>query len=277
MKNNILIIRKKYNFEYLYRTFIVLSLLSVLAYILKLNGFLYADKLFLFSEITLLLIKYINNSKKLKNVAIALLSIFFVITVYILFLDKIVVFFAEKCANSGVKFGIINQIFNTFSIDDFENLIYHTSYGGSKFINGSIVTGAIDIFNSEMKTTESAIFLCGKYLTLFSLLGISFAIDKHKKEVLIIVSFAVLTGNFSVFLLLLLLEFTPYYFICLFFTFIGYFIPNYAKIKSGFFCNGSIFELLIQKDNLVNIFAIGVFITAVSYYVSRLAKEKLKW
>lgn len=270
-------IKKQYNFNYLYKPLIYLSVISAAVYVLKLFGFLYADKLFFFAELTVLSVSYINNSKNNKNKCIFMFSVFIAMVFYIVFIDNLVFYLAKKCENSGVKFGVINQLFNTFALDDLEILIYRTSFGGSKFINGSIVTGAIDIFNVKKGTLESALFLCGKYFTIFSALGISLAIGKRKKEILFIALTAMLTGNFSVFLIILLIDFTPYYFIYLLFAFLSYFFASYANLRSGFYCSGSIFELFFQKDNLVNIFAIGALITAVSYYASRLVNEKLKW
>ncbi|MDE6751709.1 MAG: hypothetical protein K2J59_02925, partial [Eubacterium sp.] len=68
-----------------------------------------------------------------------------------------------------------------------------------------------------------------------------------------------------------------YYFIFLLFSFISYFIANAAMINGGFAVNSSIFELFIYCDNYIYILAVGLFLCAVSYYLSRLAKERLKW
>lgn len=270
-------IKKKYDFSYLYKPLLVLSAFSVIMYILKLNGFIYADNLFLFAELTLLLSCYINHCRSFRHILISLLIAFSAMIMYISFGNSVFMFIANKCQKSGVSFGVVNMILNTFSLDDLEKLIYHTAFGGSKFINGEIVTGAVDIYNAKKGAIESATFLCGKYLSLFPIVGIALSFNKHRKEIYLIALASILTGNVSIYLIALLLNFTPLYFLLLFFTFFCYFVANVVGIRSGFFCNGSIIELFIQKDNLVYILAIGIFITAVSYYVSRLVKEKLKW
>lgn len=270
-------IKKKYNFEYLYKPLMILSVFSVIMYVFKLNGFEYADDLFMFAELSVLLISYFRNCRNINHIQICLSVIFTGIVFYICLYDDVVFLIAEKCRKNGIAFGVTNAVLNTFSLNDLENLIYHTSFGGSKFINGEIITGAVDIFRAKSATSESAMFLCGKYLIMFSIIGIVLSINKHKNEAYLIALAAVLTGNISVFLIMLLFNFTPLYFVALLFVFFCYLISNLALIKSGFYCSGSLIELFIQKENLIYIFAIGIFICAVSYYASRLVKEKLKW
>lgn len=270
-------IKKKYNFEYLYKPLMILSLFSVIMYVFKLNGFEYADDLFMFAELSVLMTSYFRNCRNINHIQICLSVIFTGIVFYVCLYDDAVLLIAEKCRKNGIAFGVTNAVLNTFSLNDLQNLIYHTSFGGSKFINGEIITGAVDIFRAKSATSESAMFLCGKYLIMFSIIGIVLSINKHKNEAYLIALAAVLTGNISVFLIMLLFNFTPLYFVALLFAFFCYLISNLASIKSGFYCSGSLIELLIQKENLIYIFAIGIFICAVSYYASRLVKEKLKW
>lgn len=253
-----------------------MSAFSVVMYILKLNGFDNADDVFLFTELSVLLCCYFNHCRNFRHILISLLIVFSVMILYISFGNSVFMFIAKKCQKSGVSFGVINMILNTFSLDDLESLIYHTAFGGSKFINAEIVTGAVDIYSMRKGSIESAMFLCGKYLSLFSIVGIALSFNKHRRELYLIALACIMTGNLSVFLITLLLNFTPLYSLFLLFTFLSYFVANAVGIRSGFFCNGSIIELFVQKENLVYILAIGIFISAVSYYTSRLVKEKLK-
>lgn len=267
-------LKRKYNLSFLLQPLVILSILSVIFYVLKLNGFYNADNIMLFCSLAIIVLSFERNNKKLKYVLIFLSFIIVLFLLYICIYDEFILFLADKCKNSGIKFGFLNVFFNTLGLNDFENLIYHTSYGGSKFISGNIVTGAIDIFKTKKGMGESSIFLCGKYLSLFSAVGIVLSLKENKKEILIITTFAVLTGNLNIYLLVLLLFYTPYYFLFLLFNFVSFFISNFLNINSGFYCNGSIFEMIIQKDNLVYIFALGILICAISYYCSRLVYEK---
>lgn len=267
----------KYDFSFLLRPLMLLSFLSAVAYGLKMIGMPNTDKIY-FTAIILVLIPVVINRirNKYNKITFAILLVIFIV-LYLNTYDDLITFLAVKCKNNGVSFGVINSLFNTFGLTDFENLIYHTSYGGAKLINGRIVTGAVDIFTAKENCREGTMYLCGKYLELFTALGIAFSIRKNRKEVLFITLFTFLSGNLTPFLLMLLFVFTPYYFIFLLFAFISYFIANTAILKGGFYVNGSFFELIVYRDNIVQILAVGAFLCAVSYYFARLAKERLKW
>ena len=267
----------KHDFSFLLKPLMMLSVLSVAAYGLKFIEFPFADHLMLGAVIVVITVMLIHHTKNVyKRISIALITLIAFI-LYINVYDDLVIFLAKKCENNGLFFGVVNSILNTFGLTDFQELIYHASYGGAKLIDGRIATGAIDIYMMNNSCREASMYLCGKYLSLFAGLGISFAIDKHRKEVLFITLFTFLTGNMTVYLLMLLLVFTPYYFIFLLFNFFCFFIPNVADIRGGFSVNGSLFELLIHRENIVYIIVLGIFISAVSYYFSRLVKEKRKW
>ena len=267
----------KYDLSFLIKPLMILSFLSAILYGLKLLGVQQSDKIF-FVFIVLGIIPFIlNRVKNIHNKLSIMMVLFIFVLLYIYVYDDFLVFLANKCKNNGIIFGVLNSIFNTFGLTDFENLLYHTSYGGAKLINGKIATGAIDIFLLKSNSSEASMYLCGRYFSLFSALGIALSIKKNKKEILFITLFLFLTGNFTVYLLALLLLFTPYYFIFLLFSFVSYFISNVAMIKGGFSVNSSIFELFVYCDNYIYILAVGLFLCAVSYYISRLAKERLKW
>lgn len=267
----------KYDFSYLLKPLMLLSFLSVITYGAKLLGAAQADKVFfvlILLVITPIVLNHIHNSNYKLSF---MLVLFILIILYLYVYDDLLVFLVKKCRNNGIIFGVVNSIFNTFGLTDFENLVYYTSYGGAKLIHGEIVTGAVDIFKAKLNSSEASMYLAGRYFSLFSALGIAFSVKKHKKAILFISVFTFLSGNFTVFLMTLLLVFTPYYFIFLLFVFISYFISNVVMIKGGFAVNSSIFELFVYCDNYVYILAVGIFLCAVSYYISRLAKEKLKW
>ncbi len=267
----------KYDCSFLMKPFMLLSFLSAVAYGLKLLDVPYADKIFFAAAVLVLLPVFLGRIRNKYNKISFMILMLICIVLYLNVYDNLLIYLAGKCKNNGVSFGVINALFNTFGLTDFENLMYHTSYGGAKLINGRIVTGAVDLFTAKESSREGMMFLCGKYLSLFSALGIAFSIKKHRKDVFFITLFAFLSGNLTVYLLMLLLVFTPYYFIFLLFTFISYFIANTAMINGGFFVSGSFFELIVYRSNIVQILAVGVFLCAVSYYFSRLAKERLKW
>ena len=272
-------IKNKYDFGFLMKPLTVLSAVSAVVYALKILGFEQADIFMTASLWTVvavcMLIRAKNPYKKLTVILLALIGAVIYIGIY----DEIVVFAAEKSSGGGVKFGMLNTLFSTFGLYDYEELMLRTSYGGAKIINGIFATGAADIFLLNPDGREASLFLCGKYLSLFAAVGVAFSLKKHKKEALFIVLFAFLTGNFTVFLimLLLLLVCAPLYFVFIFLVFFCFFIAAAAGLKSGFSVNASVFEFFIYGDNIAYTVILGVFICAVSYYLSRLVKEKGKW
>lgn len=266
-----------HDYAFLLKPLMLLSVITAIVYALKFFDVSYADYLMLGAVIVVISVAMINHTANLYKRISVIMVMLILSVLYIGINDDITISLAGKCENNGIFFGVVNSVFNTFGLTDFEDLIYRTSYGGAKLINGNIATGAIDIYTLNHSCREASQFLCGKYLSLFAGLGISFAIDKHRKEVWFITLFAFLTGNLTPYILMLLLVFTPYYFIYLLFNFFCYFIANAADIRSGFSVNGSIFELIVHHDNIIFIVILGIFICAVSYYISRLVKEKRKW
>lgn len=270
-------LNNRYDFTFLLKPLMLLSVVSAVTYGLKLLGVAASDKIFFTVMIIVLITITLNHINNIYKKISFVLILFIFIILYLNIYEDLIVYLANKCEKNGVTFGVLNSVFNTFGLTDFENLIYHTSYGGAKFIDGKIATGAVDIFQLKQNCREAQMYLCGRYLTLFSAVGIALAINKHRKEVLFITIFAFLTGNLTVYLLMLLFVFMPYYFIFLLFSFICYFIANVAEVNAGFGINGSILELIVYRDNIIYILALGMFLCAVAYYLSRLAKEKRKW
>lgn len=267
----------KYDLSFLIKPLMILSFISAVTYVLKFVGVKQADKIFFVCLILMIIPITLNHIKNVNYKLSFVLILFIFIVLYLYVYDDLLIYLANKVKNNGVIFGVLNSIFNTFGLSDFEDLIYHTSYGGAKLINGEIATGAIDIFMQKQISSETSMFLSGRYFSAFSALGIAFSIKKHKKAVLFITLFSLLTGNLTIYLLALLLLSTPYYFIFILFNFISYFIANVAFIYGGFSVNSSIFELFLCCDNYIYILAVGLFLCSVSYYFSRLAKERLKW
>lgn len=276
LKNNKIKI-KRYSLTFLIKPLVILSLLSPLFYVLKIYNVQNADYIYLYIIFSALLVSVGKNCKNSHKKINLLFIIIILMTLYIAVYDELIIFLAEKCENSGIKFGLLNSVFNTFGLSDFSNLIYYTSYGGANYLNGNIVTGAADIFKVQHNSDAVHTFLCGELLTAFVLPGISLSFKQNKKEAFIITAFAIFTGDFTVYLLMLLFAYTPYYFIYLLFSFICFLIANTAEMNYGFAVNPSFFELLFYNKNYVYIFAVGFFLCAVAYYFSRLVTERKKW
>ena len=156
-----------YDFSFLLKPLMLLSFLSAVIYGLKLLGISEGDKIF-FVLMILVLVPVTLNQIKTVNYKISLIMVLFVFVIlYIFIYDDLLLFLAEKSRNNGVIFGVINSIFNTFGLSEFENMIFHTSFGGAKLMNGQIVTGAADIYAMN-QSIDASIYLCGRYFSLFS-------------------------------------------------------------------------------------------------------------
>ncbi|MDE6659080.1 MAG: hypothetical protein K2K01_03060, partial [Eubacterium sp.] len=203
----------KYDLSFLIKPLMLLSVISAVTYALKFVGITQADKILIVCLVILIIPIVLNHIRNVNYKLSFVLILFIFIVLYLNVYDDLLVYLANKAKNNGVIFGVMNSIFNTFGLTDFQELIYHTSYGGAKLINGNIATGAVDIYMLKPNCDESSMYLCGRYLSVFSALGIAFSVKKHKKEMLFITLFSLLTGNLTVYLLTLLLLSTPHYFI----------------------------------------------------------------
>ncbi len=266
-----------YQFEYMKKPIMLLSLISALVYALKLFSVSFADNIFFFSVILIVSIPIMVRIRNVCNKITFTVFLFILFILYINVYEDTIIFLAEKCKNNGIFFGFVNSFFNTIGLADFENLIYHTAYGGAKLIKGVLATGAADIFLLNPQNSGTYIFLCGRYISILTAIGIAFSIKKNRGFVLFVTMFTVLTGNFTPYLLMLLFMSTPDYFLFLLFNFFSYFAANFARIGSGFAVSPSVFEFLVYKNNYVYTLAVGIFLCAVSYYISRLVKERRGW
>ena len=112
-----------YDFSFLLKPLMLLSFLSAVIYGLKLLGISEGDKIF-FVLMILVLVPVTLNQIKTVNYKISLIMVLFVFVIlYIFIYDDLLLFLAEKSRNNGVIFGVINSIFNTFGLSEFENMI----------------------------------------------------------------------------------------------------------------------------------------------------------
>ena len=175
-------------------------------------------------------------------------------------------------------FNFINTILITFGVYDYEKLVFFTSLGGAKLINGGIVCGIVNL--ARYGSDTAAVYLSAKVITLFSLTGICLAlsmVDKaHIKEYLFVAVFMLLTGNATPVLLLLLLIKRPVYYLSLLFSFLSCLIAQVAEKAFVFCVSPSVFELFIHSSSKIYLFAMMIFTVAASYYISVLVCAKLK-
>lgn len=269
---------KFYNnrFSFIEKPLLILSLLSITAYIFKLFDINNVDIIYTAITIIIVLSALFSNIRNQKQVKIILLILILSATIFIFFYNKFVLLIADYSKSSSFKFSIINTLFNTFGFYDYQNLIDFTGYGGSYLINKEIVCGAVNIFKNNPDSKVVSQFLTARFLLVFSLLGFAVSLGRKNINIIIIAVIAIITGNFTPLLLVFLFILPLYYLLVLISSFFCSFVSSVVGIKLGFYYSPSIFELLIHNDNKIYAFVICVFAFCISYYLARLVKEKVE-
>lgn len=268
---------KFYNnqFEYLKKALMFLSVTSILFYVLKLFGIDGLDRIFsAVVYITILSAVFINH-KSSKKIKIMLLFIAIGIIVYLLFYDKLVIFSADFAKGNTLRFNIINLIYKTLGLNDFENYFDFTGYGGSYFINNQIVNGAVNIFKLNPESKVISQYITTRYLLIYSIFGMSVAVGKDDKFLILTALISVITGNVSLILLSILLFYPLLYLITIVYCFVFAFLSSIVGLKIGFMCSPSLFELIFNNSNIIYSLLICLFVFCLSYYFARLVKEKI--
>ena len=263
------------DFTYMYKYLLIISLLSIVQYILKLFDFEYADAFFTTAFCVTLSFCFTKKVKiRVFKFILPLICASFLMCYYI-FRKDIAIIFAEKFSSNAVTFGFFDTLLNTCSFFDFRNIVYDTSYGGAMLIDGNIKCGIIDIVNAN-KNSLLAPYLTGRILSVFAFAGVLSALSKNRKYNLIIIIIMLFTGNQTPGLMLLLFISPAFYFIALLFNFFSFFIAQVLSLKGGFDVSASIFEVVFSSGNAVYILCLGAMFCAVSYYFSRVVSERRK-
>lgn len=266
---------KNDSLEFMIKPILLLSVISIVFYILKLIGAENTDNLYSASVIIIVFSALFCNMKNKKKTFILFLLLAFLITIYICFYDKIVKMLIQFSSGSAVKFSMINTIFSTFAFFDFQNYVDYTSYGGSVIIDNEIVNGAVNIFMHNQSSKFVSRFLTSRFLMNFSVSAIAFAVGRKDIKICIITLISLLTGCLTPLLLLFFCVFPVCYLMSLLVSFASGLISSVIGIKFGFICSPSIFELFIHNSNRIYVLVVCVLVFCVSYYSACLVKEKL--
>lgn len=269
---------KFYNnrFSFMEKPLLILSVLSIPIYALKLFDIENTDLIYTAVTVIIVLSALFLNVKNLKKVKIVLFILVLSAIFFIFCYDKIVLFLADYSKDSPLKFGIINTLFNTFGLNDYQNYIDFTGYGGSHLINNEIVSGAVNIFKNNPGSKIVSQFLTARFLLIFSLFGFAASMGRKNIIIIIIAVIAVITGNCAALLLALLFLVPVYYLLVLISSFACSFVSSAVGIKLGFFHSASVFELLVHNDNKIYALIICVFVFCLSYYLARLVEERVE-
>lgn len=170
-------------------------------------------------------------------------------------------------------FGFLNNIFELIS-PDFKLLVYEKSYGGALFLDGSVVTGAKNIYAASSGATAVSTFLSGRFIQLFAVPGIAMAIaevlkDGKKRGFIVLAVCCVLSGNTSILYLYILLE-SPFLFLSgAFIAGVSYLAASLLDFSAGFAYSGGAAELIMNFGGNFLLLVVGIVITVLSYFVFR--------
>lgn len=264
---------KKYDMTFIYIPVLLLSILSVITYIIRLFNSEVSDYIFFTGTVVLLCFFIVSkvNLKALKVIMI-LLAIVFLAAFYILG-NSFLITAAKKLSSSAVSFGFFDFLFNTCSVYKFQQLVYETSCGGARIIDNQIICGVINIVKAN-PDSELISYLSGKVVFMFALCGILLSEKKNFKANLLVCALMLISGNPSPALILLLFTSPSIYFLAMLINFFSFIISAQFDIKGAFRVNPSLFEVFYHSDNIINLLAFSVLLCAVSYFVSRLVNER---
>ena len=267
----------RYDYSFLIKPVAALSVLSIVFYLLKLFG-LKPDMVYIIisAAVVLAFMMICVKSKPLKFCWFVLIAGF--VSIYFIIIRKNILSIAAYLPNNLYFFSLVNAILNTFGIYDYEQLMFNSSLGGAKLINGELVCGFVNL--AKYGSESAALFLTEKAVFVFALIGIliSFAlVDKEFRiEYLIIALSLLLTGNVTPVLLLLLITKRPIYYLTLLFSFLSCVVAQLADRSFTFLVSPSVFELFLHSSARTYLFAEMIFIISAAYLITRLVCEKVK-
>ena len=175
---------------------------------------------------------------------------------------------------SAILFGMISTAFSLFDSDNFCNLFFYKSYGGTIVSGDEVITGIKDLVSSGYDGALIADYLSGHYFVIFALLGIVFALSDElkgsQKICLIAVSvLSLLSGNISLLILFLFLEGWHLFLAVLLIGALSFFTASLLDIRAPYLLNGGFIELLFNFDKPVYIFAGGLVFVAIGYFTAK--------
>lgn len=182
-------------------------------------------------------------------------------------------FIGSRGSVTSFLFGFLNNIFELIS-PDFKLLVYEKSYGGALFLEGSVVTGAKNIYAASSGATAVSTFLSGRFVQLFAVPGIALAVSeilkgRKKKGFIVLTVCCFLSGNTSLLYLYILLE-SPFLFLAgAFIAGVSYLAASLLDFSAGFEFSGGFAELILNFGSNILLPVVGIVITVLSYFVFR--------
>lgn len=199
---------------------------------------------------------------------------------YIDFIMLLSSFISNKGGFSSSAFGFINTFMSAFDIKEFQKMFYFKSFGGVAVINNTVISGAVNLFKSNIILKSVSSFLSGRYYLLFLLSGVySILLTKvngiSKITLSALFVCMLLSGNVGFILLFILLENVYLFLSVCVLSSLCYLCADIVNLGVGFTLNGSVFELFAYINKPVYLFSIGIVLFSLGYFVTRYFWEKV--
>lgn len=259
----------------MYIPVLIISCLSVAAYVIRLFSSAAADAVFFAGTAAVLCFFFAGraNGRAFKIILVLLCAAY--IAVYFALGNSLFSLAAEKFSSNAVAFGFFDTLFNTAGIFDFQTLVYTTSYGGARLISGQLVCGVSDIVRLDPDSSLVS-YLSGRILSLFAFCGILLSRKGDLRARLIIIAFMLISGNSAPALILLLFTTPAAYFLSLLAVFFSFFAASLLDTGGAFVVSPSVFEIFYHSQNIIYLLAVSAVFCAVGYYLARVVSERRK-
>lgn len=188
-------------------------------------------------------------------------------------------FVSGKGLLSAGFFGAIKTIYSFLSINDFADIFFYKSYGGSLIIGKEIITGVKDLLSAGYDGKLLSAYLSGHYYLLFAVCGICVSMFSdlkgiYRKLLIFLLAATAVSGNLSLILLFLFFQ-CPWIFIsCVIISALAYISAYIIDLGAGYLYDGGIIEMFLYHGNAVYLLAGGIVFLAIGYFVYKYCYEK---
>ena len=175
---------------------------------------------------------------------------------------------------------VVGNISSVLFGNRFGAMYYHSDFTGAVFVDGSAVTGAVDIFAANSHYSSVLKYLTGKYIVnTFVTIGVVSALFTKLKGanrycLILAAVVSVLVGENSA-LSIFVFIYNPYLYVgYLGLILVSYFTTILTRLGIGYTNYGSIVELIMYGNKWIYFAVIGIVVAILSYYLSKLVLSR---
>lgn len=188
-------------------------------------------------------------------------------------------FISGKGILSSGLFAVFKTVYSLFDSNNFAEMFFYKSYGGTMFVNEQVVTGVKELFAENHALKEVSTYLSGHYYLLFAVLGVCLGMVSNVKGVqktalIAVIAGLVISGNPVIALIFLFLESPAIFVSIIFMSALAYVSAAVINVGAGYLFNGGIIEYFIYPSNKVYLIAGSIVFLAIGYFVYKYCYER---